>query len=319
MKTRLIALLALSFLAACDSRTAGEFKAERADKLYQAAMDDYTAGRLDAAAKGFEKLLRADPSNTSARFQLACLLQDRNHDYLGAMSSYREYLMLAPDSDKAKLAKERLALCEKLLVDEYAKKNNTITADVLNEANDAIKRLEEMVGMRDQDLADIRRQLAGVQSENARLRKLMASMEGSDEEFRQADVSKSVKDLLDEEEPEETLKASALDEAKVLNSLAEAEDAAFGTESSLLPQQAADAKDKKKAAENEQRKRRAEAQAKKDAIPDTYVVQEGDTLYKIALRFYGKTSAWKDIREANKTIISTDGRVRAGTTIKLPK
>ena len=55
MKTtsRLIALLALSCLAACDSRTASEFKQERASRQYQAAMDDYTAGRLDAAIKGF--------------------------------------------------------------------------------------------------------------------------------------------------------------------------------------------------------------------------------------------------------------------------
>jgi nucleoid-associated protein YgaU len=53
--------------------------------------------------------------------------------------------------------------------------------------------------------------------------------------------------------------------------------------------------------------------------PDSYVVQEGDTLYKIALRFYGRTSAWKMIREANKESITTDGRVRTGQTLKLPK
>ena len=53
--------------------------------------------------------------------------------------------------------------------------------------------------------------------------------------------------------------------------------------------------------------------------PETYVVQEGDTLYKIALKFYGKRSAWTRIRDANKAVISTDGRVNAGVTIKLPK
>ena len=74
MKTRnsILAVLVLSCLAACDSRTVGEFKAERTNKAYLEAMDDYTAGRLDAAAKGFEKVLRADPANASARFQLAC-------------------------------------------------------------------------------------------------------------------------------------------------------------------------------------------------------------------------------------------------------
>ena len=52
--------------------------------------------------------------------------------------------------------------------------------------------------------------------------------------------------------------------------------------------------------------------------PQTYVVQEGDTLYRIAVRFYGRLSAWKAIRDANKATISNDGRVRAGDTITLP-
>ena len=104
-----------------------------------------------------------------------------------------------------------------------------------------------------------------------------------------------------------------------LMALAEAEDTAFGSESSLLPQQAADAKDKKKAISDAEKKMKAARQMQKDAIPDTYVVQDGDTLYKIAMRFYGRTSAWKQIREANKETISTDGRVRSGMTIRLPK
>ncbi|MBO7684125.1 MAG: LysM peptidoglycan-binding domain-containing protein [Kiritimatiellae bacterium] len=54
------------------------------------------------------------------------------------------------------------------------------------------------------------------------------------------------------------------------------------------------------------------------ARPPTYEVQEGDTLYKIAVRFYGSIRAWKLIRDANKALISTDGRVQAGETIRLP-
>ena len=53
--------------------------------------------------------------------------------------------------------------------------------------------------------------------------------------------------------------------------------------------------------------------------PAEYVVQEGDTLYKIAMRFYGKRTAWTKIRDANKTVISMDGRVNAGEKIKLPE
>ena len=312
MKTtsRLIALLALSCLAACDSRTASEFKQERASRQYQAAMDDYTAGRLDAAVKGFEKVLRADPSNTSARFQLACLLQDSRHDNLGAFCNYREYLQQAPDSDKAKMAKERLAILN--LIGDSA---------IAEEIEHSRSELAAMKKKNDELLAKLKDSAGAVselKGENERLRKLLASLAGeSGGTPEKADIVSSVKDLLDDEPAAPTV--AALDEAKSLNALAEADDGDVGTASSLLPTQAADAKEKKKASEDAAKKAKAEREAKKDAIPDTYVVQEGDTLYKIALRFYGRTSAWKMIREANKESITTDGRVRTGQTLKLPK
>ena len=324
MKTtsRLIALLALSCLAACDSRTASEFKQERASRQYQAAMDDYTAGRLDAAVKGFEKVLRADPSNTSARFQLACLLQDSRHDNLGAFCNYREYLQQAPDSDKAKMAKERLAICERALAEELAKKMNLIgDSAIAEEIEHSRSELAAMKKKKDEVAAKLKESVEGaskLKSENERLRRLLASLGGEPSGTpEKADIVSSVKDLLDDEPAAPTV--TALDEAKSLNALAEADDGDVGTASSLLPTQAADAKEKKKASEDAAKKAKAEREAKKDAIPDTYVVQEGDTLYKIALRFYGRTSAWKMIREANKETITTDGRVRTGQTLKLPK
>ena len=324
MKTtsRLIAVLALAGLAACDSRTASEFNQERASRQYQAAMDDYTAGRLDAAIKGFEKVLRADPANTSARFQLACLLQDRRHDNLGAFCNYHEYLQQAPDSDKAKMAKERLAICERALAEELAKKMNLIgDSAIAEEIEHSRKELADMKKKKDEVAAKLKESAEGaskLKSENERLRKLLASLGGeSSGTPEKADIVSSVKDLLDDEEPSAPTIA-ALDEAKSLNALAEADDEA-DTASSLLPTQAADAKEKKKASEDAAKKAKAEREAKKEAIPDTYVVQEGDTLYKIALRFYGKTSAWKMIREANKESITTDGRVRTGQALKLPK
>ena len=324
MKTtsKLIALLALAGLAACDSRTAAEFKQERASRQYQAAMDDYTAGRLEAAVKGFEKVLRADPSNTSARFQLACLQQDSRHDNLGAFCNYREYLQQAPDSDKAKMAKERLAICERALAEELAKKMNLIgDSAIAEEIEHSRSELAAMKKKNDELLAKLKDSAGAVselKGENERLRKLLASLAGeSGGTPEKADIVSSVKDLLDDEPAAPTV--TALDEAKSLNALAEADDGDVGTASSLLPTQAADAKEKKKASEDAAKKAKAEREAKKDAIPDTYVVQEGDTLYKIALRFYGRTSAWKMIREANKETITTDGRVRTGQTLKLPK
>jgi nucleoid-associated protein YgaU len=82
-----------------------------------------------------------------------------------------------------------------------------------------------------------------------------------------------------------------------------------------LPAQPKDAKAKREAA----KKAAAEAAAKaSEGRPREYTVEDGDTLYKIAERFYGRSSAWVKIRDANKTIISVDGRVKAGDRIVLP-
>jgi tetratricopeptide (TPR) repeat protein len=50
----------------------------------------------------------------------------------------------------------------------------------------------------------------------------------------------------------------------------------------------------------------------------TYVVQPGDTLFRVAEKYYGDATAWKRIREANRTRIDPDGRIRAGQVIIIP-
>ena len=107
------------------------------------------------------------------------------------------------------------------------------------------------------------------------------------------------------------------DAAKVLSSF----DAdAQATQPFKQPEGAKEARDlAKKKSEEEAAKRKASEEAEKAGIPDTYVVQEGDTLYKIALKFYGKSSAWRRIRDANRTLISNDGRVKTGQKLVMPK
>jgi len=50
----------------------------------------------------------------------------------------------------------------------------------------------------------------------------------------------------------------------------------------------------------------------------TYVVQPGDTLFRVAEKFYGDATNWKKIRDANRTRIDPDGRIRAGQIIIVP-
>ena len=61
-----------------------------------------------------------------------------------------------------------------------------------------------------------------------------------------------------------------------------------------------------------------EPKAASDANQRTYVVQPGDTLFRVAEKFYGDSSKWKKIRDANRTRIDPDGRIRAGQIITVP-
>ena len=58
--------------------------------------------------------------------------------------------------------------------------------------------------------------------------------------------------------------------------------------------------------------------AKAGAEPRTYVVQPGDSLFRVAEKFYGDSTHWKKIRDANRTRIDPDGRIRAGQIIVVP-
>ncbi len=49
-----------------------------------------------------------------------------------------------------------------------------------------------------------------------------------------------------------------------------------------------------------------------------YTMQSGDTLTGIARRFYGQSSEWKKIYEANRDVLKSPGSVKAGQTLVIP-
>lgn len=68
------------------------------------------------------------------------------------------------------------------------------------------------------------------------------------------------------------------------------------------------------------------ARAEEDAIvtaddadrPVEYVVQKGDTLWRIAKRFYRAPGAWKRVYDANRSVIDDPDRIKPGTRLYLP-
>ena len=292
----LMALMALTTLTACDYAARNDLRSEREDGIYREAMDDYRAGRMDAAVKGFEKAVRNDPSNASARFQLACLHQDLKKDYLSAYCGYREYLFQHPESDRAKLARDRLSVCEKemakSLAEKYALGDASAAERELAALRAELKTYKDRVTAAEKNLGISQERVRALSAEKDRL---VASIKGD------ADASK---DDIGKDELADILKEK--------NLLDEEDETSTG--SSLIPVR--DAKvpvqpEKKPAAEEK-------SSPKVPDHPKTYVVEDGDTLYGVSKRFYGSIQYWKQIREANKALISSDNRLRAGDTIVLP-
>lgn len=318
----MLALAALTSLTACDYIQNRQALAdEREDGVYRAALADYRAGRLDAAAKAFAKVIRKSPGNSAARFQYACLMQDAKKDYLAAFCAYREFLLLRPESDKAKIAQDRLALCERELARELADKyrlaGNDASATEIASLRKDLKAATARAAEAEKSLEEERTKFRALEGEHQRLVAAVKGTGASESSARPKTVS--VADLLDEDDEEPAARPVAKDELAALKA-EEAEETSAG--SSLLPRQTADDRAKRAADEalraEETRAASERAAAEKARRPSTYVVQEGDTLYKIALRFYGRVAAWRQIRDANKALISNDGRVRAGQTITLP-
>ena len=51
----------------------------------------------------------------------------------------------------------------------------------------------------------------------------------------------------------------------------------------------------------------------------TYTIKEGETLTRVALRFYGTKALWPYIVKHNPKVIKNPDNVPYGTTIKIPK
>ncbi len=315
-------VFALGAFAACDMIDSPRRKVGIESREYQTAMNDYRAGRIDQAVEGFKKTISLEPGNANARFQLACLLHDTSRDYATAYWNYLEYISQCPDSDKTKLAKDRLAKCELELSKVLAGKhglldgNKTILKEI-EELKAKLKDSEAKIAGLESALASEKERAENLKNENERIMTAVKKVGAS--ESASVSVNKKeiveAKDLLDSEDPGDGDRIKNSSDIALLRSEEKTEKELA---SSLLPTQPKDAKAARDAAEKAEKERKAKAKLEASKKPEYYVVQEGDTLYKIALKFYGRTSAWRKIREANKAVISMDGRVNEGQKIKLP-
>ena len=323
------------------------------------AMEDYQAGRIDAAIAGFQHVLKNDPKDYLAHFQLATLLQEQRKDYQGALVHFSLYLDMRPAEDKTTLAADRIEQCRNMMLAEQSRKNGSapVRAPV---APDVSKKQAE-------ENARLAAEVAKLRSENKNLRYLLSSLGGSGkgraaslsaeakkllaelhvsetEETRRRPIIPTDKELLEDDSEDGPLvsspevkkqisqvsrgEASGPNRPRAIQKPALSPDETTGPvepppirKPPLIVDHSPGGDPKPVAGAPHNNPLDGLLGGKKPsapARPDTYVVQPGDTLTTIAARFYGSRAKWRDIRDANRTTISSDGRVNAGQTIKLP-
>ena len=307
-------------------------RADRSSRSYAAAMAELQAGRVDSAIRGFEEVVRSEPGNGNAHFQLAALLEDAKKDYIGAIVHYRIYQTIRPKSDKAAIAADRMKGCETryaALIVERAGLDNQFAAslEALRKEHGQCAKREAKIS---EELDKAKRKIASLERDVEMKRRLIEKASAIADDPSTPNASRkplrpSDADLLDGDDDAVGGKATAK-EMKSLRAMLDEEDRTAPARPPIDASQAggAEASGAAPLASADPKKRSANPFADKGrkkptrSIPETYTVVEGDTLMQISARFYGTNHKWRDIREANKTIISPDGRVRAGQVIRLP-
>ena len=298
-------------------------KLERANALYREAMAEFEAGRTDAALERFGQLLRTDPGNFSAHFQMAVILQDAKKDYIGAMIHYREYRELRPDADKSAIAQEREAMCEALHIKALARKaaeEDTSVRERISKLESERDKVQAALTGTVEELSAAKKRIAALEQTNALQKRMIdAFAEKGDADANPSRLKEALAQIEPEDESEKRGRLINPSDADLLDDDSPAPHAGSSDEAKRLKREMAD-EEKEPAHVAEKPKEKPQVKSSPESIrrPEEYVVQEGDTLMSISLKFYQTRQDWRKIREANKAVIPPDGSVKAGQKIRLP-
>jgi len=320
---------AFLFLMGCrQADVSATERADRASRLYSAAMAELQAGRVDSAVKGFQAVVKAEPGNGNAHFQLAALLEDAKKDYLGAMVHYRLYCMIRPDSEKAVVALDRMKGCEiRYAADAMAKAGleSRLSAE-LESLREEHRGCGRKIAKLSDELSESNRKIAALEKAAELKSRMLEKASGVVDD---ASVAKTPKKSLrptdaqlleDEDEGDRRISSK---EIRDLRAMLDEDERTAEPRKMGMKESAENAPDKPPFAEifasrDKGKDESGEADGAKRERPETYTVEDGDTLMRISAKFYGTRTKWREIREANKAVISPDGRVRAGQVIRLP-
>ena len=149
---------------------------ESTERQMEAASKALTEGRYENAVTLYRQVVRHDPDNALAHFELALLLQDNREDDLLAYHHFTHYLELEPESDKAPIARQRLeAIKEK---NSKRTAGSTTSARVVSDTElvQHIEELNKTIRKHETTIAEKQEEIGLLKAENDRLGKEVAGL-----------------------------------------------------------------------------------------------------------------------------------------------
>ena len=326
----------------CSKTSASVVEAkERTTSLSRRARVAEQTGELKEAVRLYRTMLVEEPHAYSVHFHLATLLQDYEEDYISALYHYKQYLSLRPETEKTTLVQDRIRVTEQLLAPQLLRKLGEsvkgLSQAYLLKENDTLKRLitklegEKSVMSEEKDRAE--KASSAAQMETERLREILNKMRATEKVERAAEAA-SATAIAERERAAANAKTRDGKSLRELRKEAEATAAEAAAQistkhadesaSDVLKkvQQKLDEAPVKSRVVASDTKTESNSVAKEKKVkpvePRTYMIQSGDSLFRVSEKFYGDTTHWKKILDANRTNIDPDGRVRVGQVIVIP-
>lgn len=153
-KTVCAMVLTVCLAAGCADRTSWLDEQEKSSPLLKLALSKKAEGDIQTAVKLCAQALDEDAKMARSHLELALLLHDHVHDYVGAIYHYRRYIELRPDTQKKEMLERRAKMAEQTF------------AVAANQGVSVAKRLESL----EQENEVLRKKVAALSAEIENLR-----------------------------------------------------------------------------------------------------------------------------------------------------
>lgn len=311
---------------------------EKSHPFFVKAETSRNAGNYKEAAQYFEEFLNVCPRSPVVHYELGSLYTDHLNDPYKAVYHYQRYLELDRTSPDAENIRKFIEGSKRRIFEQLSTQfESADTARAYAEAEKTKKLLDQYVAYSKK----LRSQNDTLRSQNDEMRKRIESFTKESEKFKQTvrDLQKKAQEAQQLASPQETAKQPAAtpeqppeqETAKTKPAVpaenrqdrTPAKDPGDEWENAKVaarsPNSAAgEQKNETEPSKQNENVRTGQAPSPAKQELRRHTVQKGDTLSGIARKYYGKSSAFRLILNANKEVLKGKDQLQIGQILVIP-